>query len=297
MKKIMRAICFVLCAAMALSFAGCSSGVLKTSKLSSNGIVIKSVSLDETLVMEVGDVVELPITFTFEKENLSEEKKEKAISDLGMNVLPEDKRLLEIDGFTLTAICGGETDVWVNDPDGKFNSCIHVVITGDMSILRQEVTDADFVGSKKRVQTVDENGNEIISADKIEIIQGDTKQITVHAAKFHEYKYSSADESVAVVDSDGYVTGIAPGITEVTIKSNNGLTCTCQIIIDENLDVTTNGTDIAQKNIGDDYEIELPTDFDIRFEDDDYEKLYDDENSGSSLESDLGNAIAGELGN
>lgn len=45
--------------------------------------------------------------------------------------------------------------------------------------------------------------------------------------------WSSADETVATVDQNGLVTGVAEGTTVITVESDNGLTATCQVTVKE----------------------------------------------------------------
>ena len=45
--------------------------------------------------------------------------------------------------------------------------------------------------------------------------------------------WSSQDETIATVDKDGVVKGIKVGETDITVKTNNDLTATCHIIVEE----------------------------------------------------------------
>lgn len=45
------------------------------------------------------------------------------------------------------------------------------------------------------------------------------------------YTYESADETIAAVDADGWVTGLKPGNTEITVTTHNGLTAVCEVTV------------------------------------------------------------------
>lgn len=45
--------------------------------------------------------------------------------------------------------------------------------------------------------------------------------------------WSSKDETIATVDKDGVVKGVKVGETDITVKTNNDLTATCHIIVEE----------------------------------------------------------------
>ena len=48
-----------------------------------------------------------------------------------------------------------------------------------------------------------------------------------------ELKWSSEDESIALVDSKGFVTGQSAGATNIICSSNNGVTASCAVTVEE----------------------------------------------------------------
>jgi hypothetical protein len=54
--------------------------------------------------------------------------------------------------------------------------------------------------------------------------------------------WSSQDETIATVDKDGVVKGIKVGETDITVKTNNDLTATCHVTV-EDLDIPEVGVD------------------------------------------------------
>lgn len=58
-----------------------------------------------------------------------------------------------------------------------------------------------------------------------------TATISPSACTNKKVTWSSSDASVATVDANGKVTGVAPGTATITAKSHNGLTATCKVTV------------------------------------------------------------------
>ena len=69
-----------------------------------------------------------------------------------------------------------------------------------------------------------------IEGDSLQI--GDTLQLTAMVApSFSKITWSSSNDSVATIDSDGRVIGISEGVTTAMAKTSNGLLDTCTITV------------------------------------------------------------------
>lgn len=53
-------------------------------------------------------------------------------------------------------------------------------------------------------------------------------------AKFKEVTYTSSNKNIATVDSNGKITAIAKGNTEIKVKSENGVTAKCKVTVKDN---------------------------------------------------------------
>lgn len=65
-------------------------------------------------------------------------------------------------------------------------------------------------------------------------------------------KWTSADEKVALVNSDGYVTGVKSGITKITCTTENGKEAVCVVTVkgDEGYTIPQDGTFYVQDDTG-----------------------------------------------
>ena len=76
-----------------------------------------------------------------------------------------------------------------------------------------------------------------LSAGNIRLGLGKTVQITAAYspadASSNELSWSSGDESVAVVDDKGFVTGVSDGSTEIVCSAKNGVKATCAVRVEE----------------------------------------------------------------
>ena len=87
------------------------------------------------------------------------------------------------------------------------------------------------------IQIMDEEGNDIPEAGFIVFVDGSAKLMAAvnENATHKEYTWSSGDENIATVDSDGFVTGINGGSTTITATSvdNHEIVAVCTVTIDE----------------------------------------------------------------
>lgn len=74
-----------------------------------------------------------------------------------------------------------------------------------------------------------------LNKTNIEIEEGKTEKIEVTIqpsnATNKEIKYSTSDEKIAKVDSNGTITGLKEGTVTITAKSNNGKTANCKVTV------------------------------------------------------------------
>lgn len=87
------------------------------------------------------------------------------------------------------------------------------------------------------IQIMDEEGNDIPEAGLTVFVDGSAKLTAAvnENATHKEYTWSSGDENIATVDSDGLVTGINGGSTTITATSvdNHEIVAVCPVTIDE----------------------------------------------------------------
>jgi len=100
-----------------------------------------------------------------------------------------------------------------------------MMANGTIATLFPELTPVDVVEDIK------------IEQDTIELEVGETDKIIISSGTADSF--TSADESIATVDSNGTVTGVAPGTTTVTVTDAEGNTDTVTVIVTEVTTATT----------------------------------------------------------
>ncbi|MBD5369380.1 MAG: leucine-rich repeat protein [Bacteroides sp.] len=111
---------------------------------------------------------------------------------------------------TVTAVTVGETIVTATASNGVKAECKVTVIPVVATGLEMSVTEMDlFVGASNELDAIIEPEN---TTDK-----------TV--------TWSSSDEAIVTVDSEGNVTALAVGTATITATSHNGLTATCVVTV------------------------------------------------------------------
>ena len=157
-------------------------------------------------------------------------------SQLSAEVLPEDATdkshtwsssdeavaTVAEDG-TVTAIAAGEADITVTSVDGSFTAVCKV----NVSLITISVTGLN------------------ISSTSMSLLIGENAQLSVEVlpadATDKSVVWSSSDESIATVATDGTVTAVSKGTATITVVSNDGnFSKTCEVTIDENKTVVEN---------------------------------------------------------
>ncbi|MBP3892347.1 MAG: Ig-like domain-containing protein [Solobacterium sp.] len=74
-----------------------------------------------------------------------------------------------------------------------------------------------------------------VTPEILELEVGKTGQLNVffepEDADYQEVNFESSDKTIATVDANGLVTGVAQGLTEITITSENGKKATCLVLV------------------------------------------------------------------
>jgi len=123
----------------------------------------------------------------------------------------------------VTAIAEGAADITVNSVDGGFEA----------------VSKVNVIAAVVSVTGIN------ISADNIGIKVGETTQLTAEVlpvdASNKSVVWSSSDESIATVATDGTVTAVSKGIATITVVSKDGnFSKTCEVTVDESATVVEN---------------------------------------------------------
>lgn len=97
----------------------------------------------------------------------------------------------------------------------------------------------------------------VLSTNQAEIKEEEEKTLTYSLfpenASDYGMKWKSADESIATVNEEGVITGIAPGQTSITISTPDGLIETCKVTVIEkrihvqSITLSTNQIEITEK--------------------------------------------------
>ena len=108
---------------------------------------------------------------------------------------------------------------WALEPNIWYNHIDPAIINITLDTLEDAVM-ADSVQLNKSTLTLDEGKSETLTAT---VLPEDTYDKTV--------TWSSSDNSIAIVDNNGKVTGVKAGSTEITAETVNGKTATCEVTV------------------------------------------------------------------
>jgi len=86
---------------------------------------------------------------------------------------------------------------------------------------------------------------------------GDTYTVTprVNEGAIAQFTWKSADEKVATVSAEGVITAVGAGKTEITVSTQNGLTASLALTVEEVLDVLTISGNQEKVVIGDSWQL------------------------------------------
>lgn len=116
----------------------------------------------------------------------------------------------------ITAVAAGTATITVTDGAASFN-CI-VTVSDETS-----VPEVFLVGISPESLTLDKAGESYDSAKKLEITLSGEGECSL--------TFASDNESVAVVDSEGYITAVAAGTAKVTVSDGKGNVKTCNVTV------------------------------------------------------------------
>ena len=116
--------------------------------------------------------------------------------------------------FEITGVSSGETNVYATTKDKSVKSeVIHVVVTEPV-----------------QVESID------VGEVKTDLIIGETVAVTATVspenAEDKALTWTSSDDAVATVDSEGKITAVGGGTATVTVSSSNNVTSTFEVVVD-----------------------------------------------------------------
>ena len=181
---------------------------------SSTIVYIDSLTLSETsLNMSVGESKKLKVTAS--PSNATEKKIIWSTTDSRVAVIDKDGVVL--------AKSSGTTIIKVRTESGKSASC-KVTVTNKKSTPStpsKPSTPSTPTTTKPQITKL------VISSNKLNVEIGDTQKISYRIeptnGEIRSINWSSANTNVATVDSNGNVTGIKSGSTEITLNINGNL--------------------------------------------------------------------------
>ncbi|MBD5103079.1 MAG: hypothetical protein HDT27_10435, partial [Subdoligranulum sp.] len=162
------------------------------------GVSIASISLPDSLDLDVGESAEAAVTFTADQEGASPEKLAEAAGKLELVWTSSDESIATVDSGVVTAVGGGTAVITVSTADGALSACVNVNVT-----IPLEDIEADDI-----TMTTLDKGVDIAYALVPEDAMNDGVDLTV------------ADESV-VTARDGKLSAAAAGKTELTLSSGD----------------------------------------------------------------------------
>ncbi|MGN1432173.1 MAG: Ig-like domain-containing protein [Ruminococcus sp.] len=161
---------------------------------------VQSIELSETEVtMTVGD------SLGIEAKILPEDAKTKAL-----DWASSDTKIVTVSDGTLKAKSAGTAVVTAKTENGIKSSCNVKVVDKEVTSITLSSTDVSVKVGKKIQLTAKTQPSDAPSG---------------------VLEWSSSDEKVAIVNSDGFVTGVKSGIASITCKSENGKEASCTVTV------------------------------------------------------------------
>lgn len=144
-----------------------------------------------------------------------------------------DSNIAKVEDGTVTAVAKGSAVISVKAENGVTASC-------NVTVKDKEITALEMNKTSAKVK------------------KGSTIQLKVDVtpvdAPTGDLKWSSSNDSVATVNSKGYVTGVSAGVVNITCSSSNGVETSCTITVSapetKNNITNSNNTANASNNVG-----------------------------------------------
>ena len=181
-----------------------------------NAVSVSGVSLDKTTAtMNIGDVAYL--TATLSPDNATDQNVSWTSSDPSVVTVSNSGSFVTAGSSTITAVGKGTATITVTTEDGSLSATCTVTVNAPVTGVSLDNTTATM-------------------------IVGDTKQLTATVqptnANDQDVTWSSSNESVATVSSDGLITAVGKGTAKITVTTEDGsFTATCTVTV--NIAVTS----------------------------------------------------------
>lgn len=121
-----------------------------------------------------------------------------------------DNNIATVDNGTVTAMAKGSAVISVKAENGVTASC-------NITVKDKEITALEMNKSSAKVK----------KGSTIEL----KVDVTPVDAPSGNLKWSSSDDSIATVNSKGFVTGVKAGVVNITVESSNGIEASCTITV------------------------------------------------------------------
>lgn len=232
----------------------------KVEALSTGTVTISAIDASNNTVYDsVEVVVEGSKTTQTTKQTTKTTNKEQSVTvSFNKNVVTLDVGKTEtINATVLPKTTADKTLIWTSDNESVAtvsNGTITAVGGGTANITATTVTGNTAICKVKVIEKIIDVSSIRINADKKAVYTGSTLglSITVNPsdAKDKTITWSSSDNNIATVSSDGIVTGVNPGSVTITARSNNGKESVIKISVLDSGDeissirINTNGTSL-----------------------------------------------------
>ena len=162
---------------------------------------LKDIELsEEQLNMTVGDSKTLDVT--------------PIPSDIRLKKLTwssSDSNVATVEQGVVKAISVGSAVIKVKTEDGVYANC-------DVIVMDKEITDI----------TLNKTSTSVKKGSTIEL----KPTVTPVDAPTGDLKWSSSDNDIAIVNSEGYVTGVKAGVVVIKCEASNGIEASCTVTVD-----------------------------------------------------------------
>ena len=174
---------------------------------------VTGIDVPETLKAQVGQTINLDVSYTYKNENASDEEKAAAQSEAGVKITSDSPAVTVGEDGTLTAAQGGEATLTVTSADGSLTDTCKVEVSVPLAgiALNEETLTLTLNGTESAKLTVAP-----LPAESTEPLDGIT--------------YTSSNEAVATVAEDGTVTAVADGEAEITAALGE-YTASCKVTV------------------------------------------------------------------
>ncbi len=136
-----------------------------------------------------------------------------------------DSNIVKVDGGTVIAMSAGSTVVSVKTEDGVSASC-------NITVNEKEIKEI----------TLNKTSTSVKAGKKIQL----EADVTPVDAPTGSLKWSSSDDDIATVNSEGYVTGIKAGTVNITCRAQNDIEASCTVTVEANKTSSKSNNDDAK---------------------------------------------------